>query len=546
MSYTVIARKYRPKNFDDLIGQGPIADTLKNAIEMQKIHHAFLFAGPRGVGKTSSARILAKSLNCQSGPTIKPCQTCKNCVEITDGISMDVIEIDGASNRGINEIRELKEKINYRPIQSTYKIYIIDEVHMLTPEAFNALLKTLEEPPEHIIFMFATTEPHKIPLTVLSRCQRFDFRRITTQEIAVHLEKICETEKVNAEKDALFLLAKNSDGSMRDAQSALDQLIAYSEGKINPEKVRKMFGLSTSEIYHMFLLHIKNKDIQKGFQFISEIYTQGLDLKLFITNFIDFLRNLFLVKNGIEDGSILEENKSEISQLKEWSQEFDLDVIDEMIKYLITFLENFRYSTLHKILLEIAFINLIDVSQKLSLKFIYKYINSFGPVSHDQKSNEPTIIENKVQDLSNKVPAISIDQEAIDSNVPEQEEIHDQEEGSEQDDKPDLWAEMLKVIDQEKKSIGSFLHKADFQGIDDNVVNLALGNKFLFDSLTQLKPDIEKILKEKMEKDYRINFELKKQKEQNKKTEEQPDPVIQNVKKILKGKVISNKKEAYT
>jgi len=269
MSYTVIARKYRPRKFDDLIGQEPIALTLKNAITMKKLSHAYLFSGPRGVGKTSTARILAKSLNCEKGLTGEPCSKCKNCREIAEGISLDVLEIDGASNRGIDEIRDLKEKINYAPINSPYKIYIIDEVHMLTNEAFNALLKTLEEPPEHIIFMFATTAPHKIPLTVLSRCQRFDFRRITIEEISTMLAKICRAEKVEAEKEALFLIAKNSDGSMRDGQSALDQLIAYSEGKITAEKVRQMFGLATSEIYHTFLSHIHENDIQKGVKFIA-------------------------------------------------------------------------------------------------------------------------------------------------------------------------------------------------------------------------------------------------------------------------------------
>jgi DNA polymerase-3 subunit gamma/tau len=247
MSYTVFALKWRPKNFDEIIGQNHIVATLKNAILKNRLAHAYLFAGPRGVGKTSTARILAKALNCKVGPTAQPCLKCPSCNEIATGRSLDCIEIDGASNRGIDEIRVLRENVKFSPVGGKFKIYIIDEVHMLTQEAFNALLKTLEEPPEFVKFIFATTAPHKVIPTILSRCQRFDFRRIPALEISAQLERIASSEKVAVEEEVLFAIAKSSDGSLRDAESVLDQLISFSKEKISLKDVVSVLGLVEQE-----------------------------------------------------------------------------------------------------------------------------------------------------------------------------------------------------------------------------------------------------------------------------------------------------------
>ncbi|MCK5783527.1 MAG: DNA polymerase III subunit gamma/tau, partial [Desulfobacterales bacterium] len=242
MSYLVLARKWRPQLFDDLVGQEHVSQTLKNAITADRVHHAFLFTGARGVGKTSAARIFAKALNCQEGSTTQPCGVCPSCVEITDSRGIDVLEIDGASNTGVDDIRELRENIRYLPSQSRYKIFIIDEVHMLSINAFNALLKTLEEPPEHAKFIFATTEPHKIPITILSRCQRFDFKKIGMAPLQARLQYIADQEKIEITASGLAIIARSSGGSMRDALSTFDQVIAFCGDTINDDELQGLLG----------------------------------------------------------------------------------------------------------------------------------------------------------------------------------------------------------------------------------------------------------------------------------------------------------------
>jgi DNA polymerase-3 subunit gamma/tau len=387
MNYKVIARKYRPQNFEQLIGQRPIAETLSNAIKLNKISHAYLFAGPRGVGKTSTARILAKSLNCEKGPTITPCQTCKNCIEITNGNSLDVIEIDGASNRGIDEIRELKEKAAFTPTSGKYKIYIIDEVHMLTDYAFNALLKTLEEPPSHVIFILATTEPYKIPTTIISRCQRFDFKRIPIIEMVNHLKNIALSEKIKIDDKAIFLIAKNSDGSLRDALSTLDQLISFAEGEISEKDVQTLFGLPEYTIIENFIDAIIENNVEKGIKIIYQIYNIGIDLKQFVINLITTFRNIILVKEGIEDPNILEESEDKILIFKKFKEKMELEVLQEMVTYLTSVLNDFRFTSSFKILLEVAFLNLINISKKITLKFIYDAIKEFKNTQDIEENN---------------------------------------------------------------------------------------------------------------------------------------------------------------
>ena len=339
MSYVVIARRWRPQRFDDIIGQDHVSKTLSNAISNNRIAHSYIFTGPRGVGKTTSARILAKALNCENGPSPTPCNECSSCTSVTQGNSMDVLEIDGASNRGIDEIRNLRENIRYTPTQGKYKIYIIDEVHMLTKEAFNALLKTLEEPPKHALFIFATTEIHKVPATILSRCQRFDFRRIPLKTIMEHLQNICNKDEIGIQEEALLQIAKKADGSMRDAQSILDQIISYSGTEITFENVSQALGVIHQDIYFTLTTHIKNQDIKALILMAKEVFDSGYDLNEFLFGLEDHFRNLLVVRST-GSTEFLDVSENFIPKYKETALEFSEN---DLISYLHTISETMQF-----------------------------------------------------------------------------------------------------------------------------------------------------------------------------------------------------------
>lgn len=295
MAYVALYRRWRPQNFDTLVGQQPVKQALTNALTSGRIAHAYLFAGPRGTGKTSTARILAKALNCEHGPTPNPCGECDNCRRIAEGSSMDVFEIDAASNRGIDEIKALRDQLAFTPVDCRYKVYIIDEVHMLTTEAFNALLKTLEEPPSHVIFILATTDPHKIPATIHSRCQRFDFRRVTVEEIVQHLAMVAQGSGLEADEDALRLIAIQSEGGMRDALSLLDQCGVMAK-KITAVTVREVLGIVGREALRALVEAIGNQDVPLALSQLAALLEQGKDVRQIVTELIEYLRALLLFK----------------------------------------------------------------------------------------------------------------------------------------------------------------------------------------------------------------------------------------------------------
>ncbi len=330
MTSQVFYRKWRPQTLEEVVGQEHVTKTLKNALLAGRIAHAYLFCGPRGTGKTSTGRILAKAVNCLAGGRGEPCNACSMCQAVTEGQALDVIEIDAASNRGIDEIRNLREKVNFAPNLARYKVYIIDEVHMLTEPASNALLKTLEEPPPYVIFVLATTEPHKVASTILSRCQRFDFRRLTQAAVVSKLANICQKEGIRIEPQALKLIAKSATGSLRDAENLLEQLFAYYGPEIELPQVQAILGITGDFRARELARHILNNDIAAGLQTINSVNADGLDLRQFSRELVEYLREVLLIKCGAEEA--VDATPDELAEMKSLASKASLDQILKAVK----------------------------------------------------------------------------------------------------------------------------------------------------------------------------------------------------------------------
>jgi DNA polymerase-3 subunit gamma/tau len=394
VSYEVFARKYRPQTFDDIVGQTHVTRTLKNAVEQNRLAHAYLFVGPRGTGKTSTARILAKALNCIHGPTVTPCGKCDNCREIAGGNSLDVIELDAASNRGIDDVRELRDNVRYAPAKGRFKIYIIDEVHMLTKEAANALLKTLEEPPKHVIFCLATTEPEKLPITILSRCQRFDLHRIATNLIAQQLQSIATKEKLTLEGAAAHAIARGAEGGMRDAESMLDQLVAFCGEKIAEADVLNVFGFTSQQMVADFVGRILRGETADALALLHEQCEAGKDMMKLMSDTIAYLRDLlvFKVKPDALSGEASAETRTTFA---EQAPLLETDRVLELIDQFAVAEGRMKWAPNKKLHFEVAVIRAIQTLDQTTLDQVIENLNALrdgNPVAPPAKRSGKDVV----------------------------------------------------------------------------------------------------------------------------------------------------------
>jgi len=475
MEHQSLYRKWRPQTFEDIIGQKHITQTLINAISLNRISHAYIFSGPRGVGKTTTARILAKSLNCEKGPTPHPCNKCERCIRITNGYSMDVMEIDGASHNGVDSIRELRNKVNFAPAEGRYKIYIIDEVHMLSQGAFNALLKTLEEPPPHVIFIFATTDPHKIPNTILSRCQWFNFRRISLADIVAKLKMIVEDEKLNIDDKTLNIIARSSTGSMRDAESALDQIIAYCGKDITSQSVREVLGIIEEEVFFEFLEAIIKNDTLKGIEIVNRTSDLGEDASQFIKNLMEYVHNLSLAKVCQKEvlnlkGIFTEDRERLLKQ----SKTIKLEKLFNIVNYLAEAERKMRYTRHPWILLEMLVIK-FTVGENYSLKEVGeekdKYFLDFSTkkeVLISGKKNAVTREEvppkKKIQDKVKNKEESSIQAKEVSTDL----------------DFNQAWTTILNKIKKTKMAVYSFIIANNLITIENNKLIIGFNKEYTF------------------------------------------------------------------
>lgn len=390
MSYLVIARKWRPMVFEDVVGQEHVTTTLKNAIATNRLAHAYIFSGPRGVGKTTSARILAKAINCENGgPTPTPCNQCVSCQEITSGRSLDVLEIDGASNRGIDEIRNLRDTVRFMPMRGGHKIYIIDEFHMITKDAFNALLKTLEEPPERVIFIFATTEPHKVLPTILSRCQRFDFKRVSTAKMVERMRYICKEEGISIDDESLFSIAQMADGGMRDAMTLLDQVISFCGMNVSVDQVRQALGLINQQMYFELVDVIRQRDVKNMFEFVAKVLDSGWDITEFLHGFLEHLRNMLVAKTCGRH-SLTEVFEAYQEKYFQQGGHFSETDLMRMMNLVSDTIQKIKWSVKQKFVFELALMKLVHMDSSVQLGELLQRLER---IENGAKTGSPSVSE---------------------------------------------------------------------------------------------------------------------------------------------------------
>ena len=472
MAYLPFARKWRPQDFDEVVGQEHITTTLKNAISLKRVHHAYLFTGPRGIGKTSTARIFSKALNCEKGPSTKPCNKCASCQEITLGSSMDVIEIDGASNRGIDEIRSLRETVKYAPSKGSYKIYIIDEVHQITTDGFNALLKTLEEPPQHVKFIFATTEPHKLLATILSRCQRFDFRRIPVKDIVAKLRQIVKEERLNVDEDVFLYIAKSADGSMRDAESTLDQVSSFSKGKVHLKDVVESLGLIEEEIVFRCADLIIARDPKSAIHLVNDLLNAGKDAKQFLFELLEHFRNVMIAKTGASSEDLIDLSKESIEKVKKQSQSLSQGDVFYIINIISNNLKMIKRLLPERIVLELCIIRLTTRDSVASIEELIAKLPDIN--KGEPLKSQPTMREDLSKKIHQSVKPIAKPNKT--------ENVQPVNADSSIDIKrvKDAWPILVKAMAVKKMSISSYLSEGEPDYVKGGIIFIAFPRELNF------------------------------------------------------------------
>ena len=550
MSYQVLSLKLRPQRFDEVVGQTHVTRTLQNAIGLDRVAHGYIFSGPRGVGKTTTARILAKVLNCKNPKDNNPCGTCVNCTEITQGSNLDVQELDGASNRGIDEMRDLREAVKYPPNNSKYRIYIIDEVHMLTREAFNALLKTLEEPPPHVIFIMATTDAHKVPATILSRTQRFDFKHISINDISEYLKQILESENIKYDTDGIRLIAQKADGSLRDSLSLLDQTIAYASDALDVETIRDVLGIIKENVFLNIIQTIEKRDHKEVIHQLSQLIDAGYAISDFISGFNEFLRNCMIKKTGESAQLNLSENS--LNWLQTGCRFSTADFL-RMLDLSLQFESKLRFLQQPQISLEALFIKLsmmdasvdiasilsgevpktISVKKPESQKPSITTENPDSPLVQTEPIDSPQPTENNpvTEKLTTPTPPV------VSKPVPQQVRKLTLE------DFNNSWTEIIEGLEEKNSKIAHFLEEAKLSSFDGKqlLIELVNGHRFHLKTLEKDAEQIASVINDKLNQKIRIKFHIQEnneEKPEKKKPESAEHPLFMKVLETFEGEII--------
>ena len=550
MSYQVLSLKLRPQRFDEVVGQTHVTRTLQNAIGLDRVAHGYIFSGPRGVGKTTTARILAKVLNCKNPKDNNPCGTCVNCTEITQGSNLDVQELDGASNRGIDEMRDLREAVKYPPNNSKYRIYIIDEVHMLTREAFNALLKTLEEPPPHVIFIMATTDAHKVPATILSRTQRFDFKHISINDISEYLKQILESENIKYDTDGIRLIAQKADGSLRDSLSLLDQTIAYASDALDVETIRDVLGIIKENVFLNIIQTIEKKDHKEVIHQLSQLIDAGYAISDFISGFNDFLRNCMIQKTGESAKLNLSENSLNWLQM---GCRFSTADFLRMLDLSLQFESKLRFLQQPQISLEALFIKLsmmdasVDIASILSGE-VPKTISVKKP-----ESQKPSITTEKPDSSLVQTEPVESPQPTENNPVTEKlttptppvvsEPVPQQVRNLTLEDFNNSWTEIIEGLEEKNSKIAHFLEEAKLSSFDGKqlLIELVNGHRFHLKTLEKDAEQIASVINDKLNQKIRIKFHIQEnneEKPEKKKPESAEHPLFMKVLETFEGEII--------